>query len=81
MIWDELTSPQLEEVDKKTPVILPIAATEQHGPHLPLATDRLIAEHFMQGSRPPSPSESSRRQQRLVHIRLELFHMQPHRLA
>jgi len=48
MIWDELTSPQLAKVDKSTPVILPIAATEQHGPHLPLATDRLIAEHFSQ---------------------------------
>lgn len=47
VIWDELTSPQLAKVAKTTPVVLPIAATEQHGPHLPLATDRMIAEHFM----------------------------------
>ena len=46
MIWDELTSSQLEKLDKKIPVVLPIAATEQHGPHLPLATDRLIGMHF-----------------------------------
>ena len=46
MIWDELTSPQLAELDKKTPVLLVLSATEQHGPHLPLATDRLIGEHF-----------------------------------
>lgn len=49
VIWDELTSPELAAVAKTTPVVLPIAATEQHGPHLPLATDRLIAEHFMRG--------------------------------
>lgn len=49
MIWDELTSPELAALPKTTPVVLPLAATEQHGPHLPLATDRLIAEHFMRG--------------------------------
>lgn len=46
MYWDRLTSPQLEQLDKNLPVVLPIAATEQHGPHLPLATDRMIGEHF-----------------------------------
>lgn len=46
MIWDELTSPQIGSLDKNIPVLLPIAATEQHGPHLPLATDRMIGEHF-----------------------------------
>jgi len=46
MIWDELTSPQIGDLDKRIPVVLPIAATEQHGPHLPLATDRIIGEHF-----------------------------------
>lgn len=46
MIWDELTTIQLSSVAKNTPVILTMAATEQHGPHLPLATDRLIGEHF-----------------------------------
>lgn len=49
VIWDQLTSPQLGALPKGTPVVLPLAATEQHGPHLPLATDRLIAEHFMAG--------------------------------
>lgn len=46
MYWDQLTSAQLDRLDRKIPVILPMAATEQHGPHLPLATDRLIGEHF-----------------------------------
>lgn len=46
MIWDELTTVELSDVDRRCVVILPLAATEQHGPHLPLATDRLIAEGF-----------------------------------
>jgi len=46
MYWDLLTSPEIAELDKNIPVILPIAATEQHGAHLPLATDRLIGEHY-----------------------------------
>ncbi len=46
MYWDQLTSPQVAQIDKNTPVLLPISATEQHGAHLPLATDRMIGEHF-----------------------------------
>ena len=48
MYWDQLTSPDLDQLDKSIPVILPIAATEQHGAHLPLATDRMINDHFCQ---------------------------------
>lgn len=46
MIWDKLTSQQISRLDKNIPVVLVIAATEQHGPHLPLATDRLIGDFF-----------------------------------
>ncbi|MEM6633016.1 MAG: creatininase family protein [Bacteroidota bacterium] len=48
MIWDQLTTFELDAIDASTPVILPIAATEQHGPHLPLATDRMIGEFMCQ---------------------------------
>lgn len=44
--WQELTSAGLDAVDRRVPVVLPLAAVEQHGPHLPLATDRLIVEHL-----------------------------------
>ncbi len=43
---DTLTWPQLEALvaaGRRT-AVLPLGATEQHGPHLPLATDRWIAD-------------------------------------
>ena len=46
MIWENLTSPEIAELDRNIPVILPVAAIEQHGLHLPLATDKLIVNHF-----------------------------------
>jgi creatinine amidohydrolase len=46
MIWENLTSPEITELDRNIPVILPVAAIEQHGFHLPLATDKLIGTHF-----------------------------------
>jgi creatinine amidohydrolase len=47
MIWDQLTSRQLGSLSRHIPVLLPIAATEQHGAHLPVATDHLIASYFV----------------------------------
>jgi creatinine amidohydrolase len=44
MNWQELRSPEFAKIDRATPVVLPVAAVEQHGPHLPLATDRMIGE-------------------------------------
>ncbi len=46
MIWDQLTSPEINALDRNIPVIFPVSATEQHGLHLPVATDRMIGEHF-----------------------------------
>lgn len=48
MIWDQLTTEETEKINKTTPVIILLSATEQHGPHLPLSTDRNIGEHFLQ---------------------------------
>lgn len=45
MKFQEMTSSQLASVDReKTMVMLPIAAVEQHGPHLPTGTDTIICE-------------------------------------
>ncbi len=44
MIIDELTMPEFERgLEKTRTVLVPFGATEEHGPHLPLATDTLHA--------------------------------------
>ena len=44
-IWGDLTTEEFARVDpERTIAVLPVAAIEQHGPHLPVATDTLIAE-------------------------------------
>jgi creatinine amidohydrolase len=40
--WNEMTSSEIAALGDPTVVILPVAATEQHGPHLPTGTDSLI---------------------------------------
>jgi creatinine amidohydrolase len=47
MRWETLTSPEIGALDRSIPVILNIAAIEQHGPHLPLETDARIGAHFL----------------------------------
>ena len=46
MIYGELTSPQLAKIARRTVAVLPIAAIEQHGDHLPVLTDTAIAEEL-----------------------------------
>lgn len=43
MKFDEMTARQLSTVDRdRTVVLIPIAAVEQHGPHMPTGTDTII---------------------------------------
>ncbi|HMB48887.1 MAG TPA: creatininase family protein [Afifellaceae bacterium] len=43
--WQELTTKDFQALDPATSVaVLPVGAIEQHGPHLPVATDAVIAE-------------------------------------
>ena len=42
--WDNLTSPELKKLAADNAVVLlPLGSTEQHGPHLPVGTDALLA--------------------------------------
>jgi creatinine amidohydrolase len=47
MKWQNLTSSELDAFDRATPLFLSIAAVEQHGPHLPMGTDALIGQYFL----------------------------------
>lgn len=47
MKWQSLTSAELDSFDRETPVFLSIGAVEQHGPHLPLCTDALVGQYFL----------------------------------
>jgi creatinine amidohydrolase len=42
MTWLEVRT----EIEAGTPIVLPVGAIEQHGPHLPLGTDGFIPQHI-----------------------------------
>lgn len=42
MLLTDLTWPAIKALSKDTPVLIPVAAVEQHGHHMPLATDSLL---------------------------------------
>jgi creatinine amidohydrolase len=51
--WQDLTTTDFAAVDtERTVGVLPVAAVEQHGPHLPLATDALINEALLRETLP-----------------------------
>lgn len=48
--WSYLTTRDFELLDtERTVAVLPVAAVEQHGPHLPVATDVVISEGIVDG--------------------------------
>ena len=51
MKWHELNGPEIKALAGRDPVaILPVAAIEQHGPHLPLSTDVNIGEGLVEAA-------------------------------
>jgi len=49
--WQDLTTRDFTGLDReRTVALLPVSAIEQHGPHLPLATDALIAEGLVRAA-------------------------------
>jgi creatinine amidohydrolase len=44
MRWEDLTAPELDVLDRdRTVVVLPIGSVEQHGRHMPVGTDTMLA--------------------------------------
>lgn len=50
MNWKDLTSPEHGKLSRELPIVLPLAATEQHGPHLPVETDTRIAQKLCEAT-------------------------------
>jgi creatinine amidohydrolase len=60
LYWNELKTTDFAGLDPETTVVVwPIAATEQHGPHLPVATDTAIAEGMVAEVRARLPDDLS----------------------
>ena len=54
--WSQLTTRDFALLDPAgTVAVLPLGATEQHGPHLPLAVDTLLADGIVQAALPLLP--------------------------
>ncbi len=56
--WSEYRAPEFARVDPaRTIAILPTAAVEQHGPHLPVGVDAMIAEGMLAHLRATCPED------------------------
>ncbi|MEO0829851.1 MAG: creatininase family protein [Pseudomonadota bacterium] len=56
--WADLRAPDFAGVDPmRTVAVLPTAAIEQHGPHLPVGTDTLIAQGMLDRLRATCPAD------------------------
>ena len=56
--WADFRAPEYADIDPaRTIAILPTAAIEQHGPHLPVGTDTLIAEGLLARLRAACPQD------------------------
>ena len=57
-LWAELTTTDLDHADRADQVaVLPVAAIEQHGPHLPLGTDTFIMQGYLDRVRASLPDD------------------------
>ena len=56
--WQDLATTDFGRVDPEATVaLLPVAAIEQHGPHLPLSTDAVINEGLVRATLERVPAQ------------------------
>ena len=55
--WIDIHWPEIGETAARWIAVLPLAATEQHGPHLPLGTDVMIAQAYLARVRELLPAQ------------------------
>ena len=55
--WAERRAPEFGALPERTVAVLPTAAVEQHGPHLPVGTDTTIAEGMLSRVRERCPED------------------------
>jgi creatinine amidohydrolase len=56
--WSELSTAEFHSLDRARAIaVLPVAATEQHGPHLPLSVDTDIANGVVAAALPHLPAD------------------------
>jgi creatinine amidohydrolase len=56
--WSRLTARDFRALDPATTVaVLPLGATEQHGPHLPLGVDSVLVDGIVEAALPLLPAE------------------------
>src|SRR3569832_1722999 len=57
-LWADLTTADFAQLDAtRTVAVLPLGATEQHGPHLPLDVDRAIVDGIVAAALPHVPAD------------------------
>ena len=58
--WADLTTRDFAQLDPvRTVAVLPVAATEQHGPHLPLSVDTTLVDGVVAAALPHLPVDAS----------------------
>jgi creatinine amidohydrolase len=57
--WDTLTWTEFRDLPADSVAILPVAAIEQHGPHLPLAVDAALATAILDRALERAPADAS----------------------
>lgn len=56
-LFNELTRERLKELAAEALVVLPVGATEQHGPHLPVGTDTFAVQYIARSAAQQASSE------------------------